>query len=280
MRNLLITTALLLLSGSVFAQERRSGAAAPPPITGEGASVVPAPMAITHKVATELWGDLAKDAYAAQLVVSNLDGAHQFQINDVVISFNPIQCILAKDTYKNFDQLACESLFKKHFGNLPTAYSTLTRSQVQGIKAVRDLQTKRARFFRATSFLVAIASALTPYEFIGSDGKTAIAIFSGVGIPAISDLIPNPTPDQVLRLNEMSYSGQVVVGPNQAATFVIFIPNDLLFDKNTWKMYKEDKGSPESLELKRAMSFFLTAVVTGAQITTTPPQAFRSSTVR
>lgn len=275
MRHLYVIIVILLLSLPVCAQDQRA-AAAPP----EGANVVPAPMAIPHKVATELWGDLAKDTYAAQLVVSNLDTANQFQINDVIISFNPIQCVLAKETYKKFDQLACEDLFKKHFGNLPTAYSTLTLSQVQGIKAIRDLQTKRARFFRGTTFLIAIASALTPYNVIGPDGKTAIAIASGVGLPAIANLIPDPTPDQVLRLNEMAYNGQVVVGPNQAATFVIFIPNDLLFDKRTWKMYKEDKGSAESLELKRAMGFFLTAVVTGSQITTTPPRSFRSNSVR
>ena len=278
MKHLIVIVAVLLFANPLLAQEPR--AAAGPPVSGEGTNVVPAPMAIPHKVATELWGDLAKDTYAAQLVVSNLDSARQFQINDVVLSFNPIQCALAKETYPNFDQAECEALFKKHFSNLPTAYSTLTRAQVQGIKAIRDLQTKRARFFRATRFLVAIASALTPYNVIGPDGKTAIAIFSGIGLPAIADLIPNPVPEQMDRLNEMSYDGRVVVGPNQAATFVIFIPNDLLFDRHTWKMYKEDKGSPESLELKRAMGFFLTAIVTGAQITTTPPQSFRSSAVR
>lgn len=263
-----ILCALISTSFGYSQGGQKFGAAAPPLGTG---NVVPAPMAIPFHLTKDLWGGgIANDLLAVQLTISNLDGSHQWQVNDIITSFDPEQCVEAKKVFANFSQADCEARFTRYFG-LPTAYSALTQPEVMGLKSVKDLRTKRAIFFRTGTFLVGIASSVSPLSVFGKTTAVGIAMLGGTGLPALGALFPDSSPAQTQRLLEMGYSGHVVIGPNQSATFLIFIPKALIFDKASWSQWKS-----EDAELTRSIQFFLTSQITGAEITTTPPQMFKS----
>jgi hypothetical protein len=272
--NLALITMFLALT--VCAQELTQSMAAPP--SADLDSVVPNPTIITHANAKDHFGAGISDRYLpVQVTVSNNDTTASFLVSNIIFSFDPEQCQAATKVHSAFDVKRCLVKFDQYFG-YPVAFAPATQEELLGVNSVRTLHSGRATFFRALSFAVQMASIVTPLKLLGRDARVGVGIVAASGAPALNGLFPDQSSAQLQHLNNQSYNGNVVIGPNQSATFVIFISADLVFSKTTWKNYKSEKGSVEGLEMKQLMELFATVGVTGAKITTTQSQTFRSNT--
>jgi len=65
----------------------------------------------------------------------------------------------------------------------------------------------------------------------------------------------------------------VIIQPNSSQTFLIFIPAEQIFTRDTWKLYTStaQTNTQQALEFKRAMQLYATVVVHGSQFTESQP---------
>jgi hypothetical protein len=261
-----LATVLLILTFCVATFGQEQSAAAP----FEAGNVVPNPQVVPYSNAKDLFGKGMADRYNVwQVTIGNTDESRQFQITNLIGSYDPRQCRAVEALYPAFKLSECEASYNLHF-KYPMAYAPVQQSELLGVAQVRQVNSSRAVFFRALDFGVTMAGALAPFNFIGRDGRSGIGILAGTGVGAIQRLFPDLSPSQLQRLMAMSYDGKTIIGPQQASTFLIFIPRELVFSDADWK---EFKTGGETLKLSQ---LFATAQVTGNFITATPQITVRS----
>lgn len=268
-RNVLLAVVFVLLFGIAATAQQRAAAVAPPPSDSD--NVVPNPQIVPFSNAKDLFGKGTAERYLVwQVTIGNTDESRQFQVTNLIADFNPTQCQAVLNLYPNFNVADCEAKYNARF-TYPAAYAPVQRSELIGVTGVRQIKSPRATLFRVLDFSVTMASALTPFNFIGRDGRSAIGLIAGTGRGSLERLFPDLAPDQMQRLASMSYDGKTIIGPQQASTFLIFIPRELVFSETDWKEFKAGG------ELLKLSQLFATAQVTGNFITAAPQITVKSA---
>jgi hypothetical protein len=272
-----ILTVLLLVALSIplCAQENTKDV-----LGSERAGTIVDPSILSYSSVKDIYtGRIAARNLAIQVDVENGD-SRPLWVKGLTAGFDPTNCDRAKELYAQFNVTKCRQLYDR-IVRYPSANAPVDQRQLIAVAQVGQIQSRRATIFRYLEFGLTLGTAAAPY--LNASQASGIATLSGVGLPALQRLFPDLSSQQIQQLSDHSYRQGIIVASKQSESFVIFIPSDRIFDKESWKLYtaSAQEQSAEALEIKQILQMLLTVSLRADYIIAVPaPEATSDSLIR
>jgi len=170
---------------------------------------------------------IAKRYIAIQVTISNQCQAHQqFLIHDLSVDLTKV---LPKDQRQRLmDALGKDGTYELSSEELSLLRGVAEKSQVQ------DVRNRLLRFLRGAGTLAAGLIGVTSF---GVSYAPSVAIFNGPVTTAYSEVFPDFTINQLVRLHDSAYVSNTLVPDQQAKVVVVFMPQRIFMDRSQQKKF-------------------------------------------
>jgi hypothetical protein len=266
--------------------------------------IVAVPRIKTYRAVRATYGKgIAKSYIVVAVDVNNSNPSKQFLIQNVSISFDPLQCEALAEMWAGmyFEGLQqpvtlrnkmgrasgttvgsapvtadaptpegkkneCISKYIEYFG-FPNTIMPTDNTTMLAVAAAEKYKSPRYRLFQGIKFAADVGAALPVFNILGPDGRTGFNFLGGTLTTALDAALPKLSDEKLRNLEADIPKSNVIVRGNDTQTVNIFIPAEHVFTQAAWNDYKADLKNPATRDdFKFYMLLFLVANSNGILI--------------
>jgi hypothetical protein len=179
---------------------------------------------IAPKVVSDIFGRrIGKKFIVIQVTVSNKSKDYQYIIHDLSL---------------NLTKIFADGRFGNHY-----EMSSLDLTLLRGVAEKGQIYDQRNILIRLLRASGTIAGGIVGVTDFGSSYAPSVAAFNGPVISALSEAFPDHTVTEMNRLNDSAYIANTVIAKEQSKVMAVFLPQEILLDKDQQKVFWDEPSS-------------------------------------